>query len=104
MRVSRVLPVFVAALLLGACHSRTAEENVNLKSRVQELEQKVTTLEADNARLKEQIRLLTNASASLSDAMKVQQQLGTLPSTATPASSSSGATALPSASPSPAKN
>lgn len=106
MRAARVLPLLVAALLLGACHSRTAEENVNLKTRVQELEQKVATLEADNGRLKEQIRLLTVAADSLSDAMKVQQQLGTLPGSPTPAASpivTPAPSAVPSATPSPAK-
>lgn len=82
------LVVAAISCLPLACRSKVAQENDHLHARVTELEQKVSTLEADNARLKEQIRLLTNAADSLSGAMRMQQELGKLPegaATPTPA-------------------
>jgi hypothetical protein len=74
------------ALGLGGCRAGIEKENEDLKGRVAELTTKISTLEADNARLKEQIAKLTAVTDGLTDVLKSQQALGTVP-TATPAAS-----------------
>lgn len=79
MKIRAIVAIFVVFALLAGCKSNTEKQNRDLQATVEALSAKVATLEADNGRLKEQIRLLTIAADSLSGAMKVQQALGTQP-------------------------
>ena len=79
MKIRAIVAVFALSALLAGCKSNTEQQNRDLQAKVEALSSKVATLEADNGRLKEQIRLLTIAADSLSGAMKVQQALGTQP-------------------------
>ena len=69
----------LAALSLSACRGSSAQEKADLSKKVADLQEKVTTLEADNARLRKQIELLTETTDNLTQVLKAQHALGKLP-------------------------
>ena len=81
---ARIAAAVFLCLAFAGCKGTGGKENEELRAKVQELTAKVSSLEADTGRLKEQIRLLTAAADSLSGAMKVQQSLGSPPAPTSP--------------------
>ena len=85
--MKRIVLVAVAGLALAGCQSATQRENTDLRSKVAALQEKADKLEADNERLKSQVKLLTETTDNLTQVLKAQNALGTLPAaspTATP--------------------
>lgn len=83
-----LVALFVASLVSApACQSATQRENTDLRSKVDALTAKADQLAADNERLKNQVKLLTETTDNLTQVLKAQNALGTLPAaspTATP--------------------
>lgn len=72
-----VLSLFLAAI--PACQSATQRENSDLRAKIDALSVKAEKLEADNERLKSQVKLLTETTDNLTQVLKAQNALGTLP-------------------------
>lgn len=77
--MKRIVWIASAALVLSGCQSATQRENSDLRTKVAELEAKAEKLEADNERLKSQVKLLTETTDNLTQVLKAQNALGTLP-------------------------
>lgn len=76
--LSFAFALFVVAAL-PACQSATQRENSELRAKLEELSVKADKLEADNERLKSQVKLLTETTDNLTQVLKAQNALGTLP-------------------------
>ena len=74
-----VLFVMLAQIAAPACQSATQRENTDLRSKLDALTLKADQLAADNERLKSQVKLLTETTDNLTQVLKAQNALGTLP-------------------------
>lgn len=77
---SRCILFLALAIGLAACgRSNLEKENDELSKKVQSLSEQVITLQAENARLTQQVRLLTKDIDDLTETLKVQQGLAPAP-------------------------
>jgi uncharacterized protein HemX len=76
----RILVVLALALGLAACgRSNLEKQNDELTRKAQSLSEQVVALQAENARLTQQVRLLTKDIDDLTETLKVQQGLAPAP-------------------------
>lgn len=78
MKRSLAIVLFVL-LVMPACQNATQRENTDLRAKVDALTLKADQLAADNERLKSQVKLLTETTDNLTQVLKAQNALGTLP-------------------------
>ena len=79
----RVRPPLMLALFLAvavpACQNATQRENSELRAKVEALAVKAEKLEADNERLKVMVKQLTETTDNLTQVLKAQNALGSVP-------------------------
>ena len=82
-----VLALLLIVAAVPACQNATQRENADLRAKFEELSLKAEKLEADNERLKIMVKQLTETTDNLTQVLKAQNALGTMPlasPTATP--------------------
>lgn len=75
----RLAAVLFVLAVVPACQSATQRENSDLRAKIDALSLKADQLAADNERLKSQVKLLTETTDNLTQVLKAQNALGTLP-------------------------
>lgn len=85
--MTRLAAVLFVLAAVPACQSATQRENADLRAKVDALSLRADQLAADNERLKSQVKLLTETTDNLTQVLKAQNALGTLPA-ASPAATS----------------
>lgn len=73
-----LLALFLLAAV-PACQNVTQRENSELRAKIEELTAKAEKLEADNERLKLMVKQLTETTDNLTQVLKAQNALGTMP-------------------------